>query len=107
MLKSEQTRLTIYVIYYIISIKRNNLFSWVLTLSFVLLLCINSKGVDIMIIKLKWGVLVRKRKISSGYYYSAINSTYNGFNEVFPEKRLKENTHHHRWVFSQNKTQMG
>lgn len=52
-----------------------------------------------MIIRLIWGALVRNRRKSSGYYYGAINSTHNGFDKVFPKKRLKEKYPSTRWVF--------
>lgn len=52
-----------------------------------------------MKIRLIWGALVRNRRKSSEYYYSTINSTYNGFNEVFQKKRLKEKYPSSRWVF--------
>jgi len=52
-----------------------------------------------MIIRLIRGALVRNRRISSGNYYGTINSAYNGFDKVFPEKRLKEKYPSSRWVF--------
>ena len=60
-----------------------------------------------MILRLMWGALVRKEEFSSEYYYSAINSTYNGFSEVFPKKRLKEKYPSTRWVLSRTTEQMG
>ena len=54
-----------------------------------------------MIVRLIWGVLVRERK-SSGHYYSTINSTNNGFGEVFPKERLKVKYPSTRWVLFGN-----
>ena len=60
-----------------------------------------------MKIRLIWGALVRNRRKSSEYYYSTINSTYNGFNEVFQKKRLKEKYPSSRWAFFGKNLQMG
>lgn len=56
-----------------------------------------------MKIKFIWGVLVQNRIKSSEYYYSTINSTYNGINQIFSEERLKEKRPSTRWaLFSNN-----
>lgn len=59
-----------------------------------------------MIVRLIRGVFVLERK-NSGHYYCTINSTNNGFGEVFPEERLKVKYPSTRWVLFRTTEQMG
>ena len=59
-----------------------------------------------MIVETMRGVLVLEKE-KNGNNLSVANYISNGSIQILPQRRLKENTHHHRWVFSQNEKQMG